>query len=136
MLDPAKNHVGSIVGWGEALIVGDMSGAQSSYDTTASRGAGAEDGIQFRLSATVLIHPGKYLLSLHLADVVPEAIPLDIVYEDEHFLALNKQADLIIHPARGKWNGTLVNGLVYYGRKWSTIRPRSAASVSRVRCAE
>jgi 23S rRNA pseudouridine1911/1915/1917 synthase len=54
-------------------------------------------------------------------ELVPEPIPLDIVYEDEHFLALNKQADLIVHPARGRWTGTLVNGLVYYGRKWSTI---------------
>src|SRR5437867_7982335 len=44
-------------------------------------------------------------------ELVPEPIPLDIIYEDEHFLALNKQADLIVHPARGKWSGTLVNGL-------------------------
>jgi 23S rRNA pseudouridine1911/1915/1917 synthase len=54
-------------------------------------------------------------------DLVPEPIPLDIIYEDEHFLALNKQADLMVHPARGKWTGTLVNGLVHYGQKWSTI---------------
>jgi 23S rRNA pseudouridine1911/1915/1917 synthase len=53
-------------------------------------------------------------------DLVPEPIPLDIVFEDEHFLALNKQANLIVHPARGRWTGTLVNGLVYYGNKWST----------------
>lgn len=50
-------------------------------------------------------------------ELIPEEIPLDIVYEDEHFLALNKQADLIVHPARGKWSGTLVNGLVHYGMK-------------------
>ncbi|MGD0389009.1 MAG: RluA family pseudouridine synthase [Tepidisphaeraceae bacterium] len=54
-------------------------------------------------------------------DLVPEPIPLDVIYEDEHFLALNKQADLLVHPARGRWTGTLVNGLVYYGQKWSTI---------------
>jgi len=52
-------------------------------------------------------------------ELVPEPIPLDILYEDDHFLALNKQADLIVHPARGRWSGTLVNGLVNYGRKWS-----------------
>jgi 23S rRNA pseudouridine1911/1915/1917 synthase len=52
-------------------------------------------------------------------ELVPEPIPLDILYEDEHFLALNKQADLIVHPARGRWTGTLVNGLVNYGKKWS-----------------
>lgn len=54
-------------------------------------------------------------------ELIPEPIPLDIVYEDEHFLALNKQADLMVHPARGRWHGTLVNGLVYYGQKWSNI---------------
>ena len=54
-------------------------------------------------------------------EIVPEPIPLDVVYEDEHLLALNKQADLIVHPARGKWTGTLVNGLVHYGRQWSTV---------------
>jgi 23S rRNA pseudouridine1911/1915/1917 synthase len=56
-----------------------------------------------------------------ISELVPEPIPLDILYEDDHFLALNKQADLIVHPARGRWTGTLVNGLVHYGRKWSTI---------------
>jgi 23S rRNA pseudouridine1911/1915/1917 synthase len=56
-----------------------------------------------------------------VSELVPEPIPLDIVYEDEHFLALNKQADLIVHPARGRWNGTLVNGLVHYGKKWSML---------------
>lgn len=54
-------------------------------------------------------------------ELVPEDIPLDVVYEDDHLLALNKQADLIVHPARGKWTGTLVNGLVHYGRAWSTV---------------
>ena len=54
-------------------------------------------------------------------ELIPEPIPLDIVYEDEHFLALNKQADLMVHPARGRWHGTLVNGLVYYGQKWSSV---------------
>ena len=56
-----------------------------------------------------------------ITELVPEDIPLDIVYEDEHFLALNKQANLMVHPARGVWTGTLVNGLVKYGQKWSQI---------------
>jgi 23S rRNA pseudouridine1911/1915/1917 synthase len=56
-----------------------------------------------------------------VSELVPEPIPLDIIYEDEHFLALNKQANLIVHPARGQWTGTLVNGLVKYGSKWSTV---------------
>ncbi|MFI5382178.1 MAG: pseudouridine synthase [Tepidisphaerales bacterium] len=56
-----------------------------------------------------------------VSELIPENIPLDIVYEDEHFLALNKQAGLMVHPARGKWTGTLVNGLVFYGAKWSGV---------------
>ena len=56
-----------------------------------------------------------------ISELVPEDIPLDIIYEDEHLLALNKQSNLIVHPARGKWTGTLVNGLVHYGRTWSTV---------------
>ena len=56
-----------------------------------------------------------------VSELVPEDIPLDIVYEDEHFLALNKQANLMVHPARGVWTGTLVNGLVRYGQRWSGV---------------
>ena len=56
-----------------------------------------------------------------ISELIPEPIPLDIVYEDEHFLAINKQADLMVHPARGVWTGTLVNGLVYHGQKWSSV---------------
>jgi len=54
-------------------------------------------------------------------ELVPEDIPLDIVYEDDHLLAINKQSNLIVHPARGVWTGTLVNGLVFYGQKWSQL---------------
>jgi len=57
------------------------------------------------------------------AEIPPEDIPLDIVYEDDDFLAINKQANLIIHPARGNWTGTLVNGLAFYFRKnWRDIK--------------
>ena len=56
-----------------------------------------------------------------ISELIPEPIPLDIIYEDEHFLAINKQTNLMVHPARGVWTGTLVNGLVYHGQKWSTL---------------
>lgn len=47
-------------------------------------------------------------------DVIPEDIPLDIVYEDEHLIAINKQAGIICHPARAEQSGTLVNALAFY----------------------
>ena len=43
--------------------------------------------------------------------IEPEPIPLDVLYEDEHLIVLNKQADLIVHPARSHLSGTLLNGL-------------------------
>jgi 23S rRNA pseudouridine1911/1915/1917 synthase len=48
------------------------------------------------------------------ADPQPENIPLDIVYEDEHLLVINKQAGLVVHPGAGNRTGTLVNALLYH----------------------
>ena len=42
----------------------------------------------------------------------PEAMPLDVVFEDEHLLVVNKAAGLVVHPAPGNWSGTLLNGLL------------------------
>ncbi|MHB8454528.1 MAG: 23S rRNA pseudouridine(1911/1915/1917) synthase RluD [Acidiferrobacterales bacterium] len=42
----------------------------------------------------------------------PEAIPLDILYEDEHLLVIDKPAGLVVHPAAGNWAGTLLNALL------------------------
>ena len=47
-------------------------------------------------------------------DVKPENIPLNIVYEDEHLLVVNKEAGMVVHPAFQNWSGTLVNALVYH----------------------
>jgi len=53
-------------------------------------------------------------------DIEPEDIPLDIMYEDDDLIVLNKPADLIIHPARGNRHGTLVNALAHYSDQLST----------------
>lgn len=47
-------------------------------------------------------------------DIVPEPIPLDIVYEDEDILLINKKPGLVVHPGSGNYNGTLINGVAYY----------------------
>jgi 23S rRNA pseudouridine1911/1915/1917 synthase len=44
--------------------------------------------------------------------IAPERIPLEIVYEDDEMLVINKPAGLVVHPAAGNWSGTLVNALV------------------------
>ena len=43
-----------------------------------------------------------------------EAIPLEILHEDDHLLVLNKPAGIVVHPAPGNWAGTLVNALLYH----------------------
>jgi 23S rRNA pseudouridine1911/1915/1917 synthase len=45
---------------------------------------------------------------------VPEDIPLKVLYEDEFLVAINKPADMVVHPAKGHWSGTLVNALRFH----------------------
>lgn len=49
-------------------------------------------------------------------EITPEDIPLDIVYEDEDVLVVNKPAGLVVHPGHGNWTGTLVNALAWHLR--------------------
>jgi len=42
----------------------------------------------------------------------PEEIPLDIIFEDDHILVINKPPNLVVHPAAGNWSGTLLNGIL------------------------
>ena len=44
----------------------------------------------------------------------PEEIPLDIIYEDKHLLVINKPSGMVVHPAVGNYDGTLVNALLYH----------------------
>ncbi len=47
-------------------------------------------------------------------EIIPENIPLNIVYEDEHLLVVNKEAGMVVHPAFGHFNGTLVHALAWH----------------------
>ncbi|MHC4790553.1 MAG: RluA family pseudouridine synthase [Planctomycetota bacterium] len=53
-------------------------------------------------------------------EILPENIPLNIIYEDDDIIVLNKQPDMIVHPARGNTHGTLVNALAFYSDKLSS----------------
>ncbi|WP_321965109.1 RluA family pseudouridine synthase [Paraburkholderia sp. J7] len=65
------------------------------------------------LGATIELVPD--LLPEQLA-FTPEPVPLDIVYEDDAIVVINKPAGLVVHPAAGNWSGTLLNGLLHrYG---------------------
>ena len=49
-----------------------------------------------------------------IPDIVPEDIPLNIVYEDNHILIVSKPKNMVVHPAPGHYTGTLVNALMYH----------------------
>ena len=49
-----------------------------------------------------------------LLEVVPQDIPIDIVYEDDDVLIVNKPQDMVVHPAPGNYEGTLVNAILYH----------------------
>ncbi len=61
-------------------------------------------GEQLVLNA-VLEDDGRFL---------PENIPLEIVYEDDHIIVINKPRGLVVHPAAGNWSGTMLNALLYH----------------------
>ncbi|PKQ16041.1 MAG: RluA family pseudouridine synthase [Actinobacteria bacterium HGW-Actinobacteria-7] len=56
------------------------------------------------------------------SDLIPEFIPLDIRFEDEHMIVLSKQADLVVHPAQGHWTGTLVHALLAHAEQLGSLQ--------------
>lgn len=58
--------------------------------------------------SVVLPHPPRD------TEVYPENIPLNIIYEDDHLLIVNKEAGMVVHPGFNNYTGTLVNALVYH----------------------
>ena len=55
------------------------------------------------------------------SDILPENIPLNIVYEDEYLLVINKPSGMVVHPAPGNYSGTLVNALMYQCNNLSNV---------------
>jgi len=62
----------------------------------------------FDVISIVMAHPPRE------TEIAPENIPLNIVYEDDHLVVINKQAGIVVHPGFGNYSGTLVNALMYH----------------------
>lgn len=72
------------------------------------------------------VHPGdEVVIALpeppRDTEVIPEEIPLDIVYEDDSILVVNKKPGMVVHPAYQNWNGTLVNALAWHFQNLPTM---------------
>lgn len=61
--------------------------------------------------------------------VPPEDIPLDVMYDDEHLIVINKSANMIVHPGRGNYRGTLVGALQFHFDKLSDVAGKYRAGI-------
>lgn len=73
-------------------------------ETPVKAGTRVAKGEELTICVPDSIHP----------DINPEPIPLDILYEDEDVLVVNKQKGMVVHPAAGHYGGTLVNAVMYH----------------------
>ncbi|MCK5737566.1 RluA family pseudouridine synthase [bacterium] len=75
--------------------------------------------------ANYRVHPNDFILvnvpPPRKLDMIAQDIPLDIVFEDDHLLVINKSAGLVVHPAAGNYEGTLVNALLHHCSNLSGI---------------
>ncbi|RMF69801.1 MAG: RluA family pseudouridine synthase [Calditrichaeota bacterium] len=62
-------------------------------------------------------------------DILPEDIPLDILYEDDHLLVVNKPAGMVVHPAFANYTGTLVNALLHHCGNLSSVGGRQRPGI-------
>ena len=73
---------------------------------------------KINLNEEIVIHDEEFKVE---EDILPVKMDLDIVYEDEYLMVLNKPSGLVVHPGNGNYNNTLVNGLMYYTKNLSNI---------------
>ena len=69
--------------------------------------------------ANLIVRPGdviRFMMPYRRRgmEILPEDIPLDIVYEDDDLLVVNKPAGMVVHPGHGNYNGTLINALAFH----------------------
>jgi len=76
--------------------------------------------------SVVMAHPPREI------EIISENIPLEIVYEDEDVIVINKAAGMVVHPAYGNYTGTLVNALMYHFEQQSPQEPVKPYLVHRI----
>lgn len=77
-------------------------------------GAVVKSNYKIRPKDEIIIYETR---KAELEEVIPEDLPLDIVYEDDTLMVVHKKAGMVVHPGCGNYTGTLVNGLAYYLNK-------------------
>ena len=70
------------------------------------------------LNEEIIVHDEELKID---TDIEPTKMDLDIVYEDEYLMVINKPSGLVVHPGSGNYHNTLVNGLMYYTKNLSDV---------------
>src|SRR5690606_10342216 len=117
-------HYKLLVDQGQAPVRIDRFLTDKLANATRNRIQNAIDGGQVMINgqltkANYKIKPGDLVTVMmdepkRDFEVLPENIPLNIIYEDDSLLIVNKPAGMVVHPAPGNWSGTLVNALTYH----------------------
>lgn len=94
MLDISRSYAGQMIGGGSVHVAGKAAKANRRLT------AGEEVAVVMKEPEDVTARP--------------EPIPLQIIYEDKDIIVINKARGMVVHPAAGNWNGTLVNALLYH----------------------
>ena len=107
--DWSRARLQRLISDGDILV--NQKDAKSSYKLRAN------DEIEVELTAPIV------------ETVEAENIPLDVIFEDEHLIVINKQAGLIVHAGIGVRNGTLVNALMFHFQNLSQLGGKSRAGI-------
>ena len=78
-----------------------------------------------KMKSSTRLKPGQSVVSQPIEapkeGPVPEDIPLDVIFEDEHMVAINKPPLMVVHPAKGHWSGTMTAALAFHFKSLSSI---------------
>lgn len=116
----------------DQFLAGQLEYSRTSVQDWIKEGRVLLDCRQVKASSRIKV--GQEILieipPLEPAEPEPDpTIALDIVYEDEHILVLNKQRGLVVHPGIGNPDGTLVNALLAHADHWSGVRGAGKAGI-------
>ncbi len=101
-LDYSREYIGKLIDAKLVLVNGKV--IKASY--------------KINLNEEIIIHDEEFKVE---EDILPVKMDLNIVYEDEYLMVINKPSGLVVHPGNGNYNNTLVNGLMYYTKNLSDV---------------
>ncbi len=106
----------------DKVLVNHIDTSRSNIQALIKEGKITLNGKTFKSNYKVCLNDeiNYETLQKDVAEVIAEDIKLDIVYEDDDVIIVNKPSGLVVHPGPGNWAGTMVNGLMYHTKELSS----------------